>query len=287
MLAVKLMGGLGNQLFQYAFGQRLAAETGQKVAYETSFFDHNPHRPLDLRHLVPDLPLAPPHRVPRKARRYAYDTRLLDWLFPRLPERYERKRTFDEAMLRADGPAYFEGFWQSLRYFEPLEARLRAQLHPDETTLLSAPARRVLERIRAGTAVGVHVRRGDYVANPAHRATYAECTPAYFQAGAGYLASRFEHLHFFIFSDDAAWTRTHVGLAPHRVSYVSDLTSLDDFLLLKACRHQLLPNSTFGWWAGWLNESPDKVVVMPRHWFRRPAEQAAVSELHYERAVLR
>lgn len=285
MIAVKLMGGLGNQLFQYAFGQRLALESGREIAYETSFFENNPHRPLDLRYLVPGLPLVPHHRVPRKARRYAYDTRLLDWLLPRMTERYERQRTFDETLLAVDGPTYFEGFWQSLRYFQPHEARLRAQIRPDETGLLSAAARRVLDSIRAGTAVGIHVRRGDYVDNPAHQATYITCSPEYFRQGVAHVAGQVAEPHFFVFSDDPAWTRAHLRFPGHRVTYVQGQTSLEDFVLLRACRHQIIPNSTFSWWAAWLNESPEKIVVMPRLWFRRPEQQATVPELWFNGVV--
>lgn len=285
MITVKLMGGLGNQLFQYAFGKRLAQETGLDVSFETSFFRKNPHRPLDLRVLDPHLPIAAPHRVPRKARHYSYQTRILDYLFPRMIEHYEQGRGFDETLLRAARPhSYFEGFWQSTHYVRPVEAALRTDLRPD-AVVLSERAQSMLAQIQQTNSVGVHVRRGDYVDNPVHQATYVTCSPAYFGQGMAHVAGQVAEPHFFIFSDDAPWARAHLRFPAHRVTYVQGQTSLEDFVLLRACHHQVIPNSTFGWWAAWLNEHPEKIVVMPRHWFRHPRQQATVPELWFNGVV--
>ena len=129
--------------------------------------------------------------------------------------------------------------------------------------------RGMIQRIRATTAVAVHVRRGDYVSEPSTHAVHGTCALDYYERAAQLIAAQSEHPHFFVFTDDPAWARAHLQL-PFPSTLVSETVGerdCEDLRLMSRCQHFIIANSSFSWWGAWLGSHPGKVVVAPQRWF--------------------
>ena len=129
-------------------------------------------------------------------------------------------------------------------------------------------------RIAAVNAVCVHVRRGDYVTNPSANQTHGLCPVSYYRAALGRMCERgVRNPHLFVFSDDIGWCRENLHLATPTTFVGPEHAGEKDsqhFKLMTACRHFIIPNSSFSWWPAWLSTaSPEKVVVVPQKWTRR------------------
>jgi hypothetical protein len=180
----------------------------------------------------------------------------------------ERQTTFDEAASRCPDGRLIVGNWPNERYF----ARIRQQLL-DELGHRHPPSSRdqeILERMKVGESIALHVRRGDKVANSTFKATSADYCRKAMQEAARLLHAP----HFYVFSDDPAWVASQMGAASNftLIDHHQPSEVHEDFRLMRACKHQIIASSSLSWWAAWLNENPDKVVISPAaaHWVQRP-----------------
>lgn len=163
---------------------------------------------------------------------------------------------------------YLNGYWQSSRYFRSAESRLR------NAFVFSMPNDRqietILKTINKSESISIHVRRGDYENNPRFNKIYGGiCTVNYYRKAIEYFRQRFHDARFFIFSDDIEWVSTS-GLLDgmkqcERVHFQGSPNWTDMFLMSK-CKHNIIANSSYSWWAAWLNDNPDKAVIAPRKW---------------------
>ncbi len=283
MIITKLMGGLGNQLFQYSLGRHLSEKhgvplkvdldfllRGWKLEKDTTQYQYElPHfnivaTPATAAEVAP-LKLAPARGWRRQARK------LSKALTPpeRWPHYVERGYAFDPRILRAGPNVYLEGYWQSPYYFEPIADILRREL-----TLREAPDAQnaaVLDEIRRTTAVAVHVRRADYVNNPSASKVHGACGLDYYAAALALIAQRVASPHYFLFSDDPAWVRANLKV-PGPATYVghNGPRPHEDIRLMSHCQHFVIANSTFSWWGAWLANAPGKTVVAPKVWALNP-----------------
>jgi hypothetical protein len=195
--------------------------------------------------------------------------KLFDW--PRRIHYIEPHFHFDRRFLTIQSPwkggIYLEGYWQSPAYFSPIEKELRKTFSFPDPILASS--QQLLERIRSTESVMINARRTDYLSN----SLLGVCSRKYFQVAIATLTSRVNRPHFFVFSDDIEWCREnfapsdkftivgHEHAGPKFANYLH---------LMSACRHSIIPNSTFAWWAAWLNPNPNKMVLAPRRWFADP-----------------
>ena len=275
MIIVNLIGGLGNQMFQYACGQAIAAATNQEVRYSTDIFTqqftHNGYEldgvfglnvPMattsDLQKIIGPLRTHPTCR--RAMVKYQVPQFLLGkrfWI--------ERGNAFDGHLaenLEAGG--YLHGYWQSERYFSSISDQIRAAFTFRGVENLALPNR---EQIN----LSVHVRRGDYLnAGSVH----ASCNAEYYARALDSLDLKTDSTCVYVFSDDPAWARDALsGLHPntHFVEGHIGAESYKDMYLISQCDHHIIANSSFSWWGAWLNPSPQKRVVAPRRWFSDPS----------------
>jgi hypothetical protein len=179
--------------------------------------------------------------------------------------------SFDPRVLELQAPVYVNGFWQSARYFEHLREQLvsELQLRPE----VEAEPLPLLARIAELEAVAVHVRRGDYLTHPDFRLLDAD----YYAQAAEVLRARVNAPCFVVFSDDPEWARANLRL-PELVIWSFDHgrhSALQDFRMMKACKHFITANSSFSFWSAWLGQHPGKTVACPACWFRNPEWSAA------------
>lgn len=270
MIAVKLVGGLGNQLFQYAFGRTLAVRLRMPLRLVPGR-DPNPHGRFELDRFRIEASVAgrlersllwePLERVVDPVARRLRLPQRASWLRIVRQEGFR----FDPALLETRSPAYLIGYWQSERYFQEAADSLRRELHLRGP--LDDDAARQLKVIEGAPSVAVHVRRGDYILDPSTAAAYGICAPSYYEAARALLAERVGPLRFFFFSDDIDWTRrafSHWSEAEFVSAPGGD--RCQEFELMRSCRHFITANSTFSWWAAWLGSSLDKVVIAPAKW---------------------
>lgn len=286
MITVSLIGGLGNQMFQYAAGKALAERHGVPLALDISGFDNYPLRSFLLNRLfVPEASAPIQAEIVRKTKmnfaRARWKARI-DRLFgkarlPRLVSSTNEYREphfhYDPAFERLGPQMALFGYFQSERYFSSIAGSLSDWFSPREP--LSRNATAVLARIEASRLpISIHVRRGDYL-HPGTAEVHGILDQAYYRQAASYLDSAVDgEMEYFVFSDDAVAAEQVLNFAPQsQLVHVrgDPRRPWEDMVLMARCRHHIIANSSFSWWGAWLNRSLDKIVVAPRAWFA-PAE---------------
>jgi hypothetical protein len=190
------------------------------------------------------------------------------WLRARRGRKHLKERSIKpDAKLLVDlpGNCALEGLWQSPQYFEPIAERLRQQ--DFQFRLPLSPASRALAgELRSSPSVCVNVRRLDFVNNAFH----GTMEPAYYERAARHLLEQCPEARFFVFADELEWAKNNLRL-PGETSFVGPEHNGWKFSgkleLMSCCRHFIIPNSTFAWWAAWLGDHPEKYVIAPRWWF--------------------
>jgi hypothetical protein len=309
MIIVQLVGGLGNQMFQYALGRRLSLERGVPLYLDVSWFQNIP---ANLTHRVYELGIynivaqIAPQRIVDQATA-VYSHRSVKGLLHRIRRKLglhtlvvsERQPgVFQPEVLRAPRNSYLRGYWQSEKYIKPIREYLRSEFTPKLPVrqLYRELTNQVLER----NSVSVHIRRSDYVHNPIHAAFHGVLPVEYYIDAIREILMRVNDPTFFIFTDDMAWSLlaiqeiasqfskplTFYLLANnweqvHGLEYASaPIIIIEDpsasvqrevwqnrLWVMRHCKHHIIANSSFSWWAAWLSENPDKVVIAPKRWF--------------------
>lgn len=275
MIIIRLSGGLGNQMFQYAAGRRLAYINHCPLKLDLAHYARNPTRQYDLGVFNIQAEITLPEEIKRFDASYDKLRRLKHWLYVRLPKRswqWVRQESilFQPSVLELRGNIYLDGMWQSEKYFQDVVALIRHNF-----TLKESPRgqnAKLVEHIRSVEAVSLHVRRGDYVTNPATSRVHGVCSPDYYAGAVRLMMTKTLKPHLFVFSDDTAWARENLRLAVP-VTIVAHNNSYhvhEDLRLMSMCRHHIIANSSFSWWGAWLNPGAGKIVIAPRQWYRNP-----------------
>lgn len=159
------------------------------------------------------------------------------------------------------------GYFQGEAYFAPYRSVIRAELRPVQDPARTPSGAALAEQIAAARCpVCVHIRRGDYL-NPAN-APLQVCGPAYYARAAAEVKQQYPEATLFVFSDDTAWARQYLNTAGLPTVFAGgDRTAADDLALMQRCRHFVLSNSTFSWWAQYLGNAKDKRVFAPDRWY--------------------
>lgn len=273
MIISRLEGGLGNQMFQYAAGLRLAAARNTRLQLDLSGLDDptiRTRRSYELDTFAVTAKLASPSNVEAIV---ASSGGLLGQLAARWsrdrsrPAAVERTFGFDPQVLLLPDGVCLRGYWQSERYFEDVPDLVREELRFRSSAV--GRNAETLKEIAACNSVSLHVRRGDYMTDPAVYAMHGVCSIDYYQRAVAYIVDQISNPTFFLFSDEPDWVRENLDLCAsvRLVDYNGPAAGSEDLRLMSRCAHHIIANSTFSWWGAWLNPSPDKIVVAPKQWF--------------------
>lgn len=269
MIIVKLMGRLGNQMFQFALAKSLGSD-GKEVLIDDSMLRYdNDHMELGVFPKVErELKIAPPQMAGRLGD-------LDKSLFGKIRRRTigykkthirERGYAYHPELFKLDG-VYLDGYWQTERYFINIEETIRMlytfpEIEDEENSAMA-------ERIQGCDSVSLHIRRGDYLSAKNAPMHGDICTRAYYDRAIGHIREHVGSPQFFIFTDDAQWARAEYG--DKKAFTVVDINhgsqSFRDMQLMSLCRHHIVANSSFSWWGAWLDQRRDKIVVAPPKWF--------------------
>ncbi len=292
MIVVKLTGGLGNQMFQYAFGRVLSIKNKVPLKLDTSFFIREKPRPLisfTLRNFDLDIfniraEIATPKEISQLSQ---YPMRSITDLFFKAENRlnqpiFKKIRGFLEPpyfyrfgfdlfnpkSLEINSSSYLEGQWVSEKYFKEYEKNIR------EDFTFRAPllpeSRELASYIQNSQSVCLNVRRADFVNNPDTKRFHGLLEVEYFNKAMNLLERQVNRPYYFVFSDDLGWCKENLkSTSPiHFVEHVHAGLKFGNYLqLMTHCKHFIIPNSTFGWWAAWLSQNKNKIVIAPKRWF--------------------
>ena len=256
-VVVKLQGGLGNQMFQYAFGKNISKLTNRKLILDLSFLkrrDFGPdfvYRNYDLDvFLIDDVLLVDGYNDDYEL--------IVDDFNPNVTE--ESITLFmNDILHKKTETIYLDGYWSSPEYFNEIDFEFKKEFLIDSFGLL--------ENIQTTNSVMINVRRTDFVNNDFHGSYGKE----YILKGISKLKNQFDDLSFFIFSDDIDWCLEHLSDIPNStiVSHDYKGEKFSNYLyLMSQCKHFIIPNSTFAWWAAYLSKHKNKKVLYPEIWLK-------------------
>ena len=272
---IRLSGGLGNQLFQYAVGQALEEEHGVKIVYDEGNYRKDKNRKVKIKEFCNN---------------YKNISRLQS-LWWKVVEKFLNNRDF--GMFKEEYPfeyysiserySYLIGCWQNLQYFGDIREYLTKEIHFFK--VLNEKQKKYLEIIRSENSVAVHVRHGDYLQN---QDLYVIPDAAYYKSAMDYFEREYVTCKFYVFSDDMEWCKKNLDKRGNCV-FVDESISISDqvdFELMRNCKGFVIANSSFSWWASWLSEREDKKMIAPKEWFCIKHDQALVKEALLESYIL-
>ena len=275
MIISQILGGLGNQMFQYAAGRALSCSVSTNLLLDTSHFKrYKLHNGYELNSFF---------NIHAEEASNSDIKYLLGWRSPKLVRRLLKRLNlgalngsnyllqegfaYSSRYLEYGDNTYLSGYWQSNKFFRHFDSTIRSdfsfKVSPNEKV------KRILERILSCESIGVHVRRGDYVNVPLNKEIFHICGINYFSNSLHYIIKQVPLAKAFVFSDDPIWCQKNLHF-PVKTEFIANnhgSNSFWDMYLLSFCKHQIISNSSFGWWASWLNNNPNKIVVAPKKWF--------------------
>ena len=268
MIIAKIQGGLGNQMFEYAAGRRLAHANGEELKLDIFGYQKSdlPYRCYELDAYNIRATIAGETEIGRLKR--AGIRKLTDKIKPFRFRRHIREAGyhFDRRILELKGEKYLDGYWQGEKYFRDIADIIR-----QEFTLkngLGETARKWEKEISAANAVSIHIRRGDYL-SPKFAGIFRVLEPEWYLSAIKIITEQVEDPIFFIFTDDPDWAKNNLQFNKTE-KFVSGrgISNQEELILMSRCRHHIIANSSFSWWGGWLNSNPEKIVIAPRAWFK-------------------
>lgn len=279
---VKFQGGLGNQMFQYAFAFALAKETGAEILFDFDWFkavytDKNvTTRTFELGAFNAEC--KPACEEDLKLVIYKDKRNLLEkllWALFKIKDfkpqkniiRQKNAYVFEKKFLTKPNVYYYEGYFQNEKYFKHCRKELLGHFSLRSTETLDAKNSQILEQIKGTNSVSIHIRRGDYVTLESASKFHGTCSLEYYEKAIEYIAKRVKNPHFYLFSDDIDWVQANLKINHlYTVVDFNQEKSHFDLELMKNCKHNIVANSSFSWWGAWLNENPDKIVITPKNW---------------------
>ena len=271
MITIRLNGGLGNQMFQYAMGRALAFKYNKKLLLDIDEFDTYELRDFELNKYNIKAEIFT--RKDNSNLKVVNPKSFLVKLFKKfnftnlIPNYYlEKSLKYDENIVVKD-KLYLEGYFQNEKHF----AFIRDELLKDFTIKqeLSDSTKEIKTIIESSqNSVALHIRRGDYVANSHTNNVHGTCSLDYYDEAIEYLKSKVDNIKIFVFSDDIKWVKEN--LKYENIYFVEDdkkRIAHEDIYLMSLCHHNIIANSSFSWWGAWLNINSQKIVIGPKNWF--------------------
>ena len=275
MIVVKLLGGLGNQMFQYAIGRVLSLKLNTDLKFDHDFFqgkddEISTKRSFELHVFNIDFKKATDYDI----KLFTGKSRLQKKIEHEVPffKKYhlviEKSHEFNATILDTKNNSYLNGYWQSEKYFKSIRSILLKDF------ILKNPINTVnalnVLKCQNKNSVSIHIRRGDYVSNSSNLLYHGICSLQYYYDAIHYLKGKInEDIKLFVFTDDMVWVNENFK-PEYNFEIINDNKGIDSFYdmyLMSICHHNIIANSSFSWWGAWLNTHPNKIVIAPKNWF--------------------
>jgi hypothetical protein len=274
-MIVKIQGGLGNQMFQYAFAKSLSLKNKKAVFLDNTAFDSNSFitkRDFKLEIFNISLSLVSQNNqfVNRKFKNHQFFNKLQKkvikkWPFLSKKIRIEKSLEFDNKNLNLY--SYYEGYWQSEKYFKDFNIQIINDFAFKNINILERGI--YVNDILSTNAVSIHVRRGDYVNNPVVNNFHGSLSTDYYEKAIKLVMDKVENPVFYVFSDDINWVQLNMFKTDDiNLIFVITSSEEEDLFLMSKCKHNIIANSSFSWWGAYLNEYINKIIVAPKIWYK-------------------
>lgn len=272
MKIVRIIGGLGNQMFQYAFALALKEQfKDEYISIDISCFKgYSLHQGFQLNDIF-NLRLPTATKKEIITLNYPlFHYRL--WqigkhFFPKLKSVYLEKSDmiFDKSALDISQSKYYDGYWQSEKYFKQFETEIKSAFKFPQ---LDVKNFNFINALQGKEIASIHIRRGDYLNHPLFK-NLTELD--YYHRGIDYLINNSKVDVFLVFSNDIGWCKENIygllqGKEVHFVDWNTGKDSFRDMQLMTLCHHNIVANSSFSWWGAWLNNNENKIIVAPKKW---------------------
>lgn len=270
---VKFMGGLGNQMFQYAFSLALKHRYNCEMYYDYSFFDECKKdttvtkRAFELEIFGLQCKESPKELLEK----IVYPKNSLQKRFPKFFnitfKREHGHGNFEKNLIEYPNYIYYEGYFQNENYFKNIRNEILNEFTLKEP--LDEKNLSVLNEIKKQNSISIHIRRGDYVTLE-NAKIHGVCSLEYYKKAIEYITKHVENPHFYLFSDETDWVEENLKINyPFTIVDLNQEKGYLDMELMKNCKHNIIANSSFSWWGAWLNQNPDKIVIAPKQWTTR------------------
>lgn len=265
MIITKLIGGLGNQMFQYAVGRSLAYANNTELKLDIS--GYNNQKGITPRSYMLNIFNIQSNYANEKEIHKFRGNNIFLRILKISSYIKEKQFYFDPKILIVKDNSYLDGYWHSEKYFKEIEQIIRKEFtlkdKPDVTN------RKMISYINNCDSVSIHIRRGDYVFDKKTNKFHGICSLGYYLKAVALVAKKVKNPQFFIFSDDPIWTKQnlHLKFPCVYVDHNVGRKDYEDMRLMSKCKHNIIANSSFSWWGAWLNNNLDKIVVAPKQWF--------------------
>lgn len=281
MKIVNISGGLGNQMFQYAFLMALRTETADEVLMDTSkYATYKLHNGFELERVFNISSRSATKEELKKVTRYTTNymlSRIFRKLLPNkrteIVEDMPRCKFNPYIFEEAQGDKYYDGIWQNYKYFDSIRPILLKEFTFKEP--FSNKNMEVCQKFEARTTISMHIRRGDYLK---HKNYIGLCGIDYYKKAIEYVKQKYRRdIQFAIFSNDIPWCQSNIiplieGFEYTIVDWNISKESYNDMRLMGHCKVNIIANSSFSWWAAYLNQTEGKEIIAPEKWTNMPVE---------------
>lgn len=271
MIVVVVKGGLGNQLFQYAFGRSLSKKYNTVLKLDLSKYKWTPSRKYGLKYFNIVENIATAEDIKYASGEYKYNEKVFSY----------NPKLYNYSI------GYFNGYFQSEKYFGGIRDFIKKEFKLKNK--IKCISDDILRDISKQNSISLNVRRGDYMSGSTG-STHGFCGLDYYNRAIQYIESRVKKPVFYVVSDDINWVKSNIKTKNPLVyiakkyevygdgNVIND-TDYEDLIAISYCKHHIIGNSTFAWWGAWLGKYKDKIVVCPTKWFNNNRLQSETSDL--------
>jgi hypothetical protein len=286
MIITKLQGGLGNQMFQYAFAKSLAYKNKTTFKLDLSFLlDRSPRenfmfREFDLDIFNLESKIANDDDLVKKNQNNKFKSIISKFTNSEFIDLKENHFYFEESNFIKNKNVYLDGYWQSEKYFKDIENELREDF--TFRNKLSLIEEEMNSKIQATNSICINFRRTDFVNLKNSAETHGTIGLEYYKKAVTLIASKISNPIFYVFSDDMEWCLHNFKINYPIIFVTHDFKGFkfSSYLqLMSNCKHFIIPNSTFAWWGAWLSKYEKKIVIAPDNWFNDTSLQNQTKDL--------
>ena len=270
MIITNILGGLGNQMFQYAMARAITLKNKEVLKLDITEFNNYDLRDFDLDLFNITYSIATQEEISN------LKYRTLNWIEILIKRKKvtfansyykEKYYQFDKEVLKIQKNTYLFGYWQSPKYFEDYKEVLLNDFTLKEN--ISSSSNRCKDMIIASNSISIHIRRGDYISDQTTNDFHGTCSLTYYKDAVEAVKNSTDNPHFFIFSDDLVWAKENLDFIENItfIDLAEDIPDHEEMILMSLCKHNIIANSSFSWWGAWLNRNNEKIIIAPKQWF--------------------